>query len=100
MANKLNKVADEVVHAYVKGGHTLDEIAATYGCSQGTVRNLLAAQGVPRRLRGRRKTVKTEPVSTLPIDKLTNDVSTPDIGGPVTDDLPTQGEDVLRISQV
>lgn len=54
VTRKLDQVAPQIVEAY-NNGATLVEIGRAHQCSAGTVSNLLKANGVERRPRGRRK---------------------------------------------
>ena len=61
---KLMVVSDQVVDAYTNGS-TIAEISFFFGCSNGTVRNLLIIKGVTMRPQGRKKTI---PIASLEDD--------------------------------
>jgi len=56
---KLEYLSETIVEAY-NNGMTLQHIASLYDCSQGTIRNLLISNDVPRRKRGRKQNAQEE----------------------------------------
>jgi len=52
--SKIGHFSPQIITAY-NNGSTLRQIAAFFGCSAGTVRNLLHSHGISLRPQGRRK---------------------------------------------
>lgn len=61
---KLDTVRQPILTAY-DNGVSLDKIAQAHNVSKGTIRNLLIAEGVSLRTRGRPKGVKNQVVLTV-----------------------------------
>lgn len=58
---KLDTVRNPILTAY-NNGVSMDQIAKAHNVSKGTIRNLLVAEGVSLRKRGRPKNTRTKPV--------------------------------------